>query len=361
MIDRIQILVRGTLMSLNIKPQFRTIPYAAFAVICMAAIGCGKPSAPASPSASSETGTAVSVNGESIPLQQFYDHMAVKQTAQVMTPNGPSESRVLGGFGLQALQDVVDQQVLLQMAKEQNVLPTAADVDAELKLQTELRPDYIKILQTEGLTESMIRHDLLVGLAKEHLAMKGVVIDPSAVDKYIKEHPENFTEPDKAKLYYIQVNSADMKTKVDAALTSGKSFSSVVSQYSQGTGVKETKGLYAQEIVSRMPPKLQDFVKSSSEKATSPWYPNGKSFLKFYLETKVTGKVKPATPAEKELVRRSLALQQGRTKNDFDHQFLEKLRAAKVDVSIPYLKEPWSRTWNQISGSSSAPGQPQGN
>ena len=229
-------------------------------------IGCGKqPNGPAKPVAteigkSPTSDVAATVNGEPLALPDYYQHMGLKQTAQVMTNHGGTEMRVLGNFGLQALQEMVDQKVLLQMAKEQGVLPTEAEVSAEEKFQTELRPNYMSVLQDQGLTPEIIQNELMVGLAREHLIMKGVTVSDTEIEKYIKDNPKKFN----------------------------------------------AKGL-------------------------------------------------PPTVAQRELVRRGIALDKGRVKNDFDRKFLERLRAAKVDVSVPYLKESWAKAWNQLSSSSSAP------
>ena len=319
--------------------------------------GCNKSSdKPVAVTAAAVGRDAASVNGETISLTDYYDHMSVKQSAQVMTRSGASEVRVIGSFGLQSLQELVDQKILLQMAKEQGLTPTEAEIDAELKLQEELRPDYVKVLQDQGLTTQLIRNELRVGLAREHLIMKGVTVDPADVDKYIKDHPEKFSDPERANLLFIQAASADAKRLIDAELSSGKGFRVVASQHAKQTG-----GAYPLTIVSQMPKQLQDLVKKTLVNGTTDWITNGHAFFKFFVDAKTPAKLRTPTAPERELVRRGIALQKGALKNDFDHLFFEKLREAKVDISVPNLKEPWAKTWNQLSGPSAGPGPARSN
>ena len=321
--------------------------------------GCQKNSNATSESGS-PTGNAVVVNGDAISLADFYEHMAVKQTATVMTRQGPSQQRLVGSFGLQSLQEVVDQKLLLQMAKEQGVLPTDADVDAELKFQTDLRKDYVSVLEDQGLTMELIRHELLVGLARNHLIMKGVTVDPADVNKYVKDHPEKYSDPARATLLYIQVSTEAEKAKVDGYLAKGSSFGAVAQQLSRAPRAKETGGLYATDIVSQMAPPLQDLVKVTPTGHSSPWISNSGSFFKFFVGKKSEAKAKTPSAAELEFARRTIALEKGELKNDFDHTFIERLHQAKVDVEVPYLKDPWKK-WNQMSGGTGVPKAAAGN
>jgi parvulin-like peptidyl-prolyl isomerase len=320
-------------------------------------VGCGGPKATTGteepkPAAA---GVAATVNGEPISLEEYYQHTGTKQTAQVMTAKGASEVRVLGSFGLQALQELVDQKILLQMAKEAGALPTDADIDAELKFQVSLRPTYEAMLHDQGLSDKMIRDDLYVGLAREHVILKGVTVEPAEVDGFIKSNPQRFTEPAKVASLYIQVTSSGRRARVDADLAGGKSFGAVAEQFSESPHAKETGGVYPISSIAEMPKEFQAALASTKEKSTSDWITVGRTSTKFYVVKKSPAQYKAPNATQRELVRRGLALQKGQIKNDFDHKFFEKLTASKVDVQVPYLKEPWNKTWNQLSSPTAAP------
>lgn len=289
------------------------------------------------------------MNGEAISLDEYTEHMGVKQTAEVMSGRGPTEVRVLGNFGLQALQELIDQRVLLQMAKEANLLPTEAEVDAELKLQEALQPSYSSVLHSQGLTDKMIRNELRIGLARQHMIMNGITIQPEEVDRYIKAHQDKFMTPAKAALLVIRVKSAATKARVDAELSSGKKFDDVAREVNPAQQTQAQGAMYPISIVSQMPKNVQDAIKGTPLKATTGWVVDGAISSKFYVVDKQPSVMKPPSPEARELVRRAIAMEQGALKNDFDHKFFLKLRAATVNVEIPYLKEPWAKAWDQLS------------
>ncbi len=314
--------------------------------------GCGKPGSAVG--AKDGEQVAATVNGEPISMQEYCDHMGAKQTAQIMTERGATSVRVLGSFGLQSMQELVDQQVLLQMAKEEGVAPTDADVDAELEFQTELVPPYVGLLHDQGLTDAMIRHELMIGLAREHLVMKGVTVTPEEVEQYLKAHPERFASQAKASILFIQVRSAAQKAAVDAALAAGKAFGVVAKDMSEAPN-RFQEGAYPIDVISQMPKEIQGAVNMTPEKGTSGWVTAGKSFVKVYIVKKTPASVRKPSAAERELVRRDLAMDKGQVKNNFDHRYLVKLKGANVQVEIAALKDPWTKSWNQLSDPGAAP------
>lgn len=321
-------------------------------------VGCNKTPESATKAAPIASAAAATVNGEPISLDDYNEHTGAKQTAQVMGPQGPTEIRVMGSFGLQSLQELVDQKVLLQMAKEEGVSPTESDVDTELAYQKSLNPNYETTLHDQGQTESMIRHELLVGLARQHIVMKGITVAPDEVEAYIKAHPEKFTGSAKATVLFVQVSSPEKRAAVDAALSGGRGFAEVAVQFSEAPNAKATGALYPSNLVSRMPKQFQDAVSKTAEKSASSWITLGKYSIKLYVNKKTPPKLMELNTPQKELVRRSLAIQRGQVKNDFDRKFLERLKAAKVDVTVPYLKDSWEKTWNQLSAPSGSPTPP---
>ena len=296
------------------------------------------------------------VNGEPISLSEFHSNTDLKQTAQVMSPQGPTETRVIGSFGLQSMQELVDQRVLMQMAKEQNVLPTEAEIDQEIKLQTDLRHDYISALQDQGLPMEAIRRQIAVGLARQHLIMKGVEVSKSEVEDFIRKNPTRFSEPARATLYFILAKTAKRKSEVDKALASGKPFNQVAGELSEDPNAKTTSGLYGTSVIGQMPPRLQEVIAKTEAKHATDWLVDPTGSLKFFVEAKAAGKQLPVSDSKKEMVRRLLAMQKGETKNNFTKMFYDKLKASKVDVQVPYLQEPWKKTWDQLSEPAGAMG-----
>ncbi len=307
---------------------------------------------PEAKASTTENGVAAMVNGEPITLPDFHEHTDLKKTAQVVTPRGAVQTQVIGNFGLQSLQELVDQKVLMQLAKGKGVLPTESDVDAELKLQTELRPDYVTSLTDQGWTNQRIQHEISVALARQFLILKGVEVSPTEIDTYIAKNPDKFSDPAQATLFFIQVGSADKKAKVDKELTH-RPFTQVAGELSEDPNAKATGGLYATKIVASMPARVQKIVEKLQPKQTSDWNQDRGIFVKFYLEQKTVAKPRPIKAAQREMVRRLIGMQKGEQKNNFTKMFYDKLKASQVEVGVPYLKDQWKKTWDQLSSPTS--------
>jgi len=326
-------------------------------VSCLAGltVGCQSGSKETS-STVATSNVAATVNGEPITLNDFNEHTDLKQSAQIMSPQGPTETRIIGSFGLQSMQELVDQKVLLQMAKEQGVSPTSADIDQEMKLQSELRPDYLQVLHDQGMNDEAVRHQIEVGLARQHIIMKGVEVSSTEVDDYIKKNPKKFSDPAMATLYFVLAKNAQKKGTIDQALAAGKPFSQVANALSDEPNARTTSGLYATKVIDQMPPKLKDLIQKTPAKGTTPWVPEGTGFVKFYVENKVESKAVKVSDSKREMVKRLLALQKGETKNNFSKMFYDKLKASKVEVQVPHLKDQWKKTWDQLSDPVGVPG-----
>ena len=333
----------------RVAPLKKSFHLLTLTAVFVALYGCNSTPKPVAAEAAPEKGVAATVNGEAIDLSDFHEHTDLKQTAQVITPQGPTQTHVIGNFGLQSLQELVDQKVLLQLAKEQGVLPTDSDIDNEIKLQTDLRHDYITILQDQGLSQKGIRHEIAIGLARQNLMMKGVDVSSDEVNDFVKKHPERFSDPARATIYFIQASTPQKKSQVDKELAAHKLFTAVASSLSEEPNAKSTGGLYATSIVSMMPPKVQEIVNKTAVKQVSSWIPNAGTFVKFYVESKIPAKPKPASDSQKEMVRRLIGMQKGQVKNNFTKMFYDKLKASKVEVSVPHLQDQWKKTWDQMS------------
>jgi len=318
-------------------------------MVCASLAGCGKSAGSGSgPSAASDPGVAATVNGEPITVADFNAYMGMKETVQVFSRRGIEQMHVAGTFGVQTMEELVNQKILMDMAKDQGVLPTDKDVDDELAFQTRLRPDYVTIQQQSGASMDSIRHELMVGLAREHLIMKGVKVGDREVDGYIKAHPDRFVEPATADVLFIEASTSARQSAVDAALAKGEKFGEVAVKLSEDPHAKESGGLFGQRIIQQMPKEVQSVVNATSEGQASAWVKFGTHSVKFFITKKTPATHKEPSVDQREILRRQLAMQQGQARNNFDEEFYKRLKAAKVDVEVPYLKGIWQRSWEQL-------------
>ncbi len=309
-------------------------------------VGCGK---------KGEGEAIASVNGESIARKAYFDHLERKQVVQVQTPRGPADAQVVGSLGLQAMQDLINRRLLLQMAAQENVMPQKVDIDKELAYQTKRRPDFVSYLTDKGLTIDMIREDLKFDIARERLLTKGVSVTAADVELYIKENPKEFMEPAQAQLLYIVVSSPAKRAQVEKELSSGQNFQVLATRYSEAPQARETGGMFPETRITSMPKKLQAIVQATPELKMTSWQQDGKNWVKFFVQKKQGEKPIPMDDTKKEFVRRQLAMQQGQRANDLGKRLNDMLTQGKINVSVPYLKGPWDKAVERARAASNQP------
>ena len=311
-------------------------PFPIAALAALAIAGCNRGGA---------GGDAVAtVNGEPIAANELNRYLERKPVVQVVGEDGQAKNlRVVGSLGFQAMRDLVYRKIIFQIAKDDGVSPTPADINAELAFRTKQRPEFIKELQAQGLTLEEIKRELTIDLAKDHIVTKGITVTPKEADDFIASNPEKFMTPEQAKLRFIAVKDEATKKLVDTELASGKQFGQVAIQYSSAPNVRQTQGQYGIVDVAQMDPQLQEIVRGTEAGKASAWKLFGADWVKFLVERKAPPKKVVLDDTMKEAVRRELRTSRGNLAVDLDKRLLDKLRMAKVDVKAPNLKLFWDQ------------------
>lgn len=296
------------------------------------------------------------VNGESISKDEYISHLERKINVLVQTPQGPITAQVAQPLNFQALNDLVNQRLLLQMAKEEGVLPNQQDVQTELGFQEEKTPGFVKTLTSQGLTMTDIKNELLINLCRYKILSKGVTISDEQVEKYIKENPKRFQNPKTIDLTWIVVRSEKDKASVDSDLRANQIFSTVAKVQS----IAPNGPVYPSRIYDQFPPRLKQVVDNLAEGGTSQWLQDSGSWVKFHVEKKTEAseiKIKPWMKVE---IRKALEQEKGAVALDLDKRLLDMRKNAKIDITKTGLKERFeqlSKTLKEAdmkSGTSSA-------
>ncbi|HLO97571.1 MAG TPA: peptidylprolyl isomerase, partial [Fimbriimonas sp.] len=222
------------------------------------------------------------VNGESISKEEYISHLERKINVLVQTQQGPITAQVAQPLNFQALNDLVNQRLLLQMAKEEGVLPTSQDVQTELGFQEQKTPGFVKTLTSQGLTMTDIKNELMINLCRYKILSKGVTISEEQVNKYIKDNPKRFENPKTVDLTWIVVRSEKDKATVDSDLRANQIFSTVAKVNS----VAPNGPVYPSRVYDQFPPRLKQVVDSLPEGGTSEWLQDSGSWVKFHVEKK---------------------------------------------------------------------------
>lgn len=297
--------------------------------------------------------------------------MKVKQSAQVLfepqriqVQNGqvlrqPYTGAVVdGSIGFQTLKEVVSQRVLMQMAQKEGVKPNDADVVQELENRKKDNPNFLKDLVGRGLTLEFIKSQLAMELARTRLITKGVTVEQTEVDDFIKNNPRQFVNPAQVDLYYMVVRDAKTRDQADAELRAGTDFAIVADRYSidksaKAMGYRLLAGGTSQ-VVEAYPPQVQKIIRETKEGATTNWIRDGQNFVKMYIRKKTPESKIEINDRMKERVRQALALERGRLALDLDRQLVNAIRDAKVEINDSFFKEPWKQFTEQLKTATSA-------
>jgi hypothetical protein len=309
------------------------------AALPLALIGCG----------SGEAGPVATVNGEPITSKDFHSYLERKPTVQVMSPDGQVvEAPVARSLAFQGMQDLISRRIMAQMAKDEGVYPTEADIMKELEFQTKRRPDFVKLLTAQGLTLEDIKNDLAIDLTRERLLTKGITVTDEEVDQFITENKQSFMTPETADLLFVVVQNQEQRRTVDKELGEGQMFAAVTKRHSVSPDVRQTGGRFRLNQVAAFPEPLKSAVQKTGERRTTDWIEADGMSYKFYVERKAEAKPIEIDDTMKTLVRRQLAMQRGAKANDLSKRLLDKLKDAKIDIEVRALKEPWEKQIEQL-------------
>ncbi|HEY5257880.1 MAG TPA: peptidylprolyl isomerase [Candidatus Baltobacteraceae bacterium] len=144
----------------------------------------------------------------------------------------------------QVLQQSVQEMLLEQYAKDNNIVITDAEVQAKedaIKVNFAGMP-WDQVLKMRGLTEDDVRRAFRDQLILEKAVGKDVTVTDTQVAAYFAKNHAQFDTPEKIQARHILVNDLATANKVEALLKSGKDFAQLAKQYSKDPGSKNVGG-----------------------------------------------------------------------------------------------------------------------
>lgn len=274
------------------------------------------------------------VNGEQITREDFYTYLEHKPTVMVQTPQGASNANVATPLNFQSLNDLVNQKLLEQMAKDEGVYPTEEEVKAEIAFQQTKNAGFVKTLTSQGYTMSEIRRQLALERCRYKLITKGIKISKSQVENYITNNPQQFLNPKTVDLNWVVVKDASTQSEVDSAIKAGETFAIVATRYS----IAKTPA-YPSRLYSQFPDRLKQVVDKLPEGGTSDWLVDGNNKVRFRIEKKTEASKIEIKEWMRVEIERALATQKGSVAVDLDKRLLAKRKDAALVVNTVGLKE----------------------
>ncbi|QDP38848.1 peptidylprolyl isomerase [Radiobacillus deserti] len=143
-------------------------------------------------------------------------------------------------YGKKALEELVNKEVVSQLAKEENIEINNKLVEREIALlftmEGPLSEKEIKAKKEEWDEEIRYR------LALEELLTKDIEVDPKEVESYYEEYKNQYNFEESIQLSHIVLPDKETAEKVHDELEAGASFSSLAREYSIDKETKENGG-----------------------------------------------------------------------------------------------------------------------
>ena len=173
----------------------------------------------------SEDKTIVSVNGEKI-------------------TKGQLDNRLEGQAGKPTLQQMVDQSLILQYGKANNITVTDAEIDDQIKQLQARFPagQFDTILKNQGLTMDDVKNIERVQLIVKKSVDKQVNVTDAQVSDFYNKNKSLYATPAQVRARHILVKTKPEADAIEAQLRSGADFATLAKKDSTDPGSKAQGG-----------------------------------------------------------------------------------------------------------------------
>lgn len=278
--------------------------------------------------------TVLTINGETIRASEYYRRMEYL----------PGVGRNIGGQfaeappGILTLLRLIDERLLLQVARERNCYPSPQEVQEELSVRLAENPKLLESLAALGLTRSDYEYRLLLELAEFKLQTFGITITDQEVERHYEENPTRFTIPRGYHLRVIAVTTPADREAVDQALAGGEDFAEVAKRYSKDPSRSNggDLGILPAGSLSEQARREIEAIRIGQHTA---WIEVEGTSVKFYLQDVVPETKQPLDAALRRNLRRALMLDRGKVRNDLVKMLNEARQKAVVSTARPEFEQ----------------------
>jgi foldase protein PrsA len=214
-------------------------------------------------------------------------------------------------YGKDVLKDMIDQKVVLEMAKKYKIEISEGDIEREYRL---LQTRYSSLSELKGTSENRWKEQIRNSLLQEEILTKDVVVSDKELKAYYEKNKELFNIPTSYHLSHLIV-----KTKLEAEtalkeLAEGSSFAALAMERSiEEFSANEGGDIgYLVEGDERVPAEYIQTVKKLAEGAWSEPIKVEQGYAIVLLEGKIKGK-NYSFEEVKQPIRRQMALEQMKT------------------------------------------------
>ena len=282
----------------------------------------------------------------------------LRRLEQVPTPvqiAGSQLTAVPAGYA--TLQQMVREQVLLDMAKEEGVLPTEQQVEERVQREMKNNPQIKQAITDQRLTLDDYRQQVRVALAEFNLRTKGVTVTEQEVKKIYDENKQAFYRPASARVRTILVQNPEVRKQIDDDLKRGFNFQSIVNKYAQNpvAGVQSGESEFALEGQVPQTPdgqilqRVRNILKNAKPQQVTDWIPVGDGVVaRFEVMAKSQGQ-QLSFEEVKDNIREQLMLQKGlQTNRDLNMEMAKRMANTPVEITAEGWKNQYQKDIEEL-------------
>lgn len=293
--------------------------------------------------------TIVTINGEVVKGSEYFRRMEML----------PNVSRRLGNNtlnyppGFLTIELLITEKLVFQLAKQKGVMPSDAEVQAELNSILTDNKAFLNEAMLAGQTQADVEHQIRYQLAQFKIATFGINLTDQEIDAFYRENPQIFTIPKRAKLSVIAVTDEATKSKVDGELQAGKDFGEVASKYSEDVS-KAANGDFGTVPIANLPEAARNAINATKIGQVTAWVVSQGSptQVKFKLHDVLPEEKTPLDAKVRRQIRRQLMLQRGSQKNDVAKEMADMRAKANIDIANKAFADMYKKFLEESKGGS---------
>jgi hypothetical protein len=283
------------------------------------------------------------IDGQPITAATFYRRMAYMDGVGTVEDG----KFVAAPPAFLTLTRMIDEAIVLMVAKDKGVAPTKPEIDAEVARRKADNPERLRDLQALGITDDVIVAQVSQDLARFNLVTMGITITDAQVQNHYDVNKLVYVEPAMIKMKVIVVDNASDKARVDEALKT-KTFAEVAS--SMSTDLTKLMGGDLPEIpYDNLPDNVKTAAAGVVAGKTTAWMESGGAHLKYLVESKKDKRQMPLDATLKADIKKRMMVIAGQQRNGemVEKLIKDKRKAVNVQITAPGLQ----KLWNLLAGS----------
>jgi len=260
------------------------------------------------------------VNGDIITLSDLNRAMAEIRQELATKYSGDQLAQELKKAEKEVLDELIRQKLFLQKATE---LGFTANVDAQVSSYVESirkknnikdMQEFERILAQQGMTlvgfREQIRNQIIVQSLVQEFVGSRITLLPQEVEKYYKDHANEFSTPEEVTLSEIIVSSGGNPSEAEARakdilarLKQGESFTTLASQYSKGPTANKG-GSIGSYLTAKLLPDIAKAIASVKEGDVADIQKTTDGYVIYRVDSRKPATIRPLEEVRDEIKNR---------------------------------------------------------